>query len=308
MSEILHIKSITEFNKIIGLPEPKHPLIGVYEDEEIRDQVKLENPDLAGIKFTMDMSMIMFKDKISGSMNYGRTRYDFQHGTLVFIAPGQVIEAPEYEAEEDSHGWVLIFHPDLIRNSSLEQNMDGYSFFDYEINEALHLSKEEQNYLLGMVQQVKKEYSQNLDGHSHRLILSNLELLLNNCLRFYDRQFYTRSGFNKDFVASFEKLLKSYFHSEKPLELGIPSVSYFSDELNMSANYLSDMLKKETGESAKGHINRMLVEKAKSALLNPSLSVSEIAYTLGFEHPQSFTRLFKAKTGLTPNEYRKQED
>ena len=150
--------------------------------------------------------------------------------------------------------------------------------------------------------------SQNLDGHSHRLILSNIELLLNNCLRYYDRQFYTRSGFNKDFVSRFEKLLKEYFHAEKPVELGIPSVSYFGDAMNMSANYLSDMLKKETGESAKGHINRMIVDRAKSALLNSTISVSEIAYGLGFEHPQSLTRLFKSKTGMTPNEYRHQEN
>jgi AraC-like DNA-binding protein len=264
----------------------------------------LEFPE--DVRISTDMYTIMFKDKISGSMNYGRNSYDFQHGTLVFIAPGQVIEAPEIEGEEDSHGWVLMFHPDLIRNSSLEDQMSSYTFFDYETNEALHLSQEEQLYLAEVIKQVKKEYSQNLDGHSHRLILSNIELLLNNCLRYYDRQFYTRSGFNKDFVTSFERLLKEYFKAEMPIELGIPSVSYFSDELNMSANYLSDMLKKETGESAKGHINRMIVEKAKSALLNPTFSISEIAYSLGFEHPQSLTRLFKTKTGLTPNEYRNQ--
>jgi AraC-like DNA-binding protein len=306
MSEIFNIRSITEFHQIVGLSEPKHPLIGIFEDEDMREQAKPDIQNLEGVKISTDMYTIMFKDKIRGSMSYGRTSYDFQYGTMVFIAPGQVIEPPDYEGEEESHGWVLMFHPDLIRNSTLERNMDGYTFFDYEINEALHLSKEEQDYLAGVARQIKKEFSQNLDGHSHRLILSNVELLLNNCLRFYDRQFYTRSGFNKDFVSNFEKHLKEYFNADKAIELGIPSVSYFSDELNMSANYLSDLLKKETGESAKGHINRMIVEKAKSSLLNPSLSVSEIAYSLGFEHPQSLTRLFKAKTGLTPIEYRNQ--
>ena len=308
MSNIINIKSISEFHHIAGLPEPKHPLIGVYEDRDIQAQNKqeMELPD--DIRISTDMYTIMFKDKISGTMTYGRTSYDFQHGTLVFLAPGQVIEPPEIEGEDESHGWVLMFHPDLIRNSGLEENIDTYTFFDYEINEALHLSNDEQGYLVGIMSQIKKEYSQNLDGHSHRLILSNVELLLNNCLRYYDRQFYTRSGFNKDKVSSFERLLKDYFGAEKPIEYGIPSVSFFSDELNMSANYLSDMLKKETGESAKGHINRMIVEKAKSALLNPSLTISEIAYNLGFEHPQSLTRLFKSKTGLTPNEYRTQEN
>jgi AraC-like DNA-binding protein len=308
MSEIIQIKSITEFHQLAGLPEPKHPLIGVYEDQEMHDQIRPEQIKYAGVKFSFHMYTIMFKDKIRGSMTYGRTSYDFQHGTLVFIAPGQVIETPEYESEEESHGWIMMFHPDLIRNSALEKNLDAYTFFNYETNEALHLAMDEQEYLSGVISQIKKEYSQNLDGHSHRLILSNIELLLNNCLRFYDRQFYTRSGFNKDFVSSFEKLLKEYYQADKSMELGIPAVSYFSDEMNMSANYLSDLLKKETGLSAKGHINKMIVEKAKSALLNPAVSVSEIAYSLGFEHPQSLTRLFKSKTGLTPNEYRNQEN
>jgi AraC-like DNA-binding protein len=304
MSDILNIRSITEFHHIVGLSEPKHPLIGLYEDEEMQGQSKPELKDLKGVRFSMDMFTIMFKDKIRGSMNYGRTSYDFQYGTMVFLAPGQVIEAPENEPEEDSHGWVLMFHPDLIRGSQLEGNLDAFTFFNYETNEALHLSREEQEYLAGVVRQIKKEYSQNLDGHSHRLILSNIELLLNNCLRFYDRQFYTRTGFNKDFISRFEKLLKEYFSAEKPIELGIPSVSHFSDEMSMSANYLSDLLKKETGLSAKGHINKMIVEKTKSALLNSNVSVSEIAYNLGFEHPQSLTRLFKSKTGVTPKEYR----
>jgi AraC-like DNA-binding protein len=304
MSEIFNIGSITEFHQIAGLPEPKHPLIGVYSDEEIQEQMKPEQIEYSGVRFSTDMYTIMFKDKIRGSMTYGRTSYDFQHGTLLFIAPGQVIEPPDYELEDERHGWTLLFHPDLIRNSSLERGMDAYTFFDYEANEALHLSLEEQKYLAGVISQIRKEYSQNLDSHSNRLILSNVELLLNNCLRYYDRQFYTRSGFNKDFISRFEKHLKEYFNADKPIELGIPSVSYFSEEMNMSANYLSDMLKKETGESAKGHINKLIVEKAKSALLNPSFSISEIAYSLGFEHPQSLTRLFKAKTGLTPNEYR----
>ena len=306
MSEIIHIKSITEFHRIAGLPEPKHPLIGVYEDKEMQDQMKPEQMEYSGARFATDMYIIMFKDKIRGTMTYGRTSYDFQHGTLVFLSPGQVIEPPEYKIEDERHGWILMFHPDLIRNSTLERNLDAYTFFDYETNEALHLSKEEQKYLAGVVSQIKKEYSQNLDGHSHRLILSNIELLLNNCLRYYDRQFYTRSGFNKDFVTRFEKLLKDYYLAEKAIELGIPSVGYFSEIMHMSANYLSDMLKKETGLSAKGHINRIIIEKAKSALLNSTVSVSEIAYNLGFEHPQSLTRLFKSKTGKTPNEYRSQ--
>lgn len=166
------------------------------------------------------------------------------------------------------------------------------------------LSEEEQDYLYGVVKQIRKEYSLNLDSHRHQLILSNLELLLNNCLRYYDRQFYTRTSFNKDFVSEFEQLLKQYFWEDNAFDHGIPKVAYFSDRLNMSPNYLSDLLKKETGLSAKGHINKILVERAKNALLNSDESISQIAYGLGFEHPQSLTRLFKSKTGMSPNEYR----
>ncbi len=306
MSNIMRIKSITEMHRLSGLDAPKHPLISVIEEKELKEFSKRDNSEYVGVKMTSEMYSIMFKGELSGSINYGRTSYDFQHGTLIFMAPGQVIEGHEYDIPEDSNTWFLMFHPDLIRRSSLEKNIDSYSFFSYEANEALHLSVDEQNYIFSIAKQIKKEYSQNLDGHSHLLIISNLELLLNNCLRFYDRQFYTRSSFNKDFVSQFDRLLKNYFSSELPTELGIPTVKYFSDQMNMSANYLSDLLKKETGLGAKDHINRILVEKAKSALLNTEQPVSQIAYGLGFEHPQSLTRLFKSKTGITPNQYRNQ--
>jgi AraC-like DNA-binding protein len=304
MSQIINIKSITEMHRLSGLEEPKHPLITVIEEKELIAYKSKDSSEYVGVKITSEMYSIMFKDKISGSLNYGRTSYDFQNGTLIFMSPGQVMEGHEYDIPEDSKTWFLLFHPDLIRRTQLAKNIDSYSFFEYESNEALHLSVEEQEYITSIALQIKREYSQNLDSHSHQLIISNLELLLNNCLRYYDRQFYTRTSFNKDFVSEFEKLLKEYFSSEIAIDLGIPAVSYFSDKLNMSPNYLSDLLKKETGLSAKGHINKILVDRAKSALLNSNESISEIAYSLGFEHPQSLTRLFKSKTGLSPNEFR----
>lgn len=291
-------------HQVSGLKPPKHPLITLIQEKELLELDEHKRVNYAGAKLTSDLYMISFKDKFSGSLTYGRTSYDFQEGTMVFLAPNQVMEGHDYEIPEDSNSWFLIFHPDLIRKSSLGKNIDAYSFFSYEANEALHLSAEEQEYVFTIVQQIKKEYSQNLDAHSHQLIISNLELLLNNCLRFYDRQFYTRTSFNKDFVTQFESLLKEYFSSDMPLMQGMPKVSYFSDLLNMSANYMSDLLKKETGLSAKGHINKLLVDKAKNALLNSTNSISQIAYDLGFEHPQSLTRLFKSKTGYSPNEYR----
>lgn len=304
MSNIIRVNTITEAHRMLGLEDPKHPLISIIEEKEISWKKYTDPKEFVGLKLSFGMYTIIFKDKISGSLTYGRTSYDFQQGTLVFISPDQIMEGHEYEIPENSNTWFLLFHPDLIRSSNLEKNMDAYSFFAYEANEALHLSVEEQDYVYDILKHIKKEYSQNMDEHSQRLIISNLELFLNNCLRFYDRQFYTRSGFNKDFVTEFEKLLKDYFVLEMPLEMGTPAVSYFSDRLNMSPNYLSDLLKKETGESAKGHINRVLVDRAKTALLNTNVPVSQIAYDLGFEHPQSLTRLFKSKTGITPNEYR----
>lgn len=301
MDHILRIHSITQLNTEVGLPAPQHPLIAVYED---RDVFKTDHTDYEGVRISSDMYVIMFKDKIEGSLQYGRTSYDFQHGTLVFIAPGQVMAGHAHEYDENNESWMLVFHPDLIRRSTLADKMNAYSFFAYETNEALHLSVDEQAYLSGVIKQIRKEYSQNLDTHSHRLIISNLELLLNNCLRFYDRQFYTRTGFNQDLITEFEYLLNTYFQSGKPLENGIPTVRYFGNELNMSPNYLSDMLKKETGMSAKGHITKKIIDKAKTALLNSNLPINQIAYDLGFKYPQSLTRLFKSKTGCSPNEYR----
>ncbi|MEN0048308.1 MAG: helix-turn-helix domain-containing protein [Bacteroidota bacterium] len=299
MNEIIHICTISETHQKLGLNAPKHPLISLYHDEEIDHSLMK-----AGSRFSSDLYLVMFKDGIDGAIGYGRNTYDFQSGTLIFVAPHQVITIPESEELRGNKGWFLSFHPDLIRKSHLGKDIDDYTFFSYESNEALHLSEEEQKHVKAVVNQIQREYSQSIDKHSQRLIISNLELFLNYCNRFYDRQFYTRTNLNKDFVTQFERLLKDYFNSTKPSELGIPSIPYLSQQLHMSANYLSDLLKKETGKSAKAHINELLIDKAKTALLHSSISVSEIAYDLGFEYPQSFSRLFKAKTGITPLEYR----
>lgn len=291
-------------HQVLGLPAPKHPLITMVQKQEIPEASKNTYQNMVGMKLTSELFSIAYKDKVSGSMTYGRNSYDFQNGTLVFMAPDQVVMGGEFDIVEDDKSWMILFHPDLIRGSQLGNTIDSYSFFGYGSNEALHVSEEEQEYLGSIAKQVKREYSQNLDIHSHQLILSNLELLLNNCLRYYDRQFYTRTSFNQDFVAQFEHLLKEYFSTDLPVELGLPSVKYFSDQLAMSPNYLSDLLKKATGSSAKEHINKVVIDRAKGALLSSHDSISEIAYGLGFEHPQSLTRLFKSKTGMSPIEYR----
>lgn len=303
MKNILKIKSITQFHQLLNLPAPLHPLITVHREDSKVHNYKIEDAFFE-TRFTTELYTIMYKDSVSGSLGYGRNAYDFQHGTLIFIAPKQVITSPSREVLKKSKGWSLLFHPDLIRKSSLGEHIDDYSFFSYGVNEALHLSKKEENFIFEIIQQIESEYSQNIDKHSQRLIISNLELLLNYCIRFYDRQFYTRTNFNKDFVTQFEHVLKAYFNSGKPSELGIPTVRYFGSQLNMSGNYLSDLLKKETGKSIKSHINEMIIDKAKTILLNSNISVSKIAYDLGFDYPQSFTRLFKKETGVSPLEYR----
>ena len=303
MSEILRIKSISQFHEILGLPSPDHPLISFINDTDTRDKDELDD-SLFGIRFSTDMYTIMYKDKISGSLGYGRSSYDYQEGTMIFASPGQVFTSPKKEDLEGKEGWTLLFHPDLLLKSSLSAKMDGYTYFSYEVSEALHLSKKEEQFIFQVVEQIKTEYAQNLDQHSQNLIISNLELMLNYCMRFYDRQFITRTNLNSDFVARFETELKAYFNSEQLIEHGIPSSNHFGNKLNMSSNYLSDLLKKETGKSFKEHVDGYIVRQAKNILLNSNQSVSEIAFNLGFEYPQSFTRMFKKKTGMSPLEYR----
>jgi AraC-like DNA-binding protein len=239
-------------------------------------------------------------------IRYGRQQYDFQEGTLMFLAPGQIIEPVEESGDLDSSadGWVLIFHPDLIRRSPLARKMREYSFFSYDSHEALHLSDQERRMVNGIVKAIEHEYSQNIDDHSQELIISNIELLLNHCKRFYGRQFITRTNANKDVVARFEEFLKTYFESDKPESHGLPSVKQCAAEMGYSPNYLSDLLRKETGKNTQEHIHFTMIEKAKNLLLGTEEPVYRIAYSLGFEYPQHFSKLFKNKTGMSPAEYR----
>lgn len=303
MSEIFRIQSVSQFHDILGLPAPEHPLISFINEHESMRKVDIDE-NLFGVRFTSDMYTIMYKDKISGSIGYGRNSYDFQEGTLIFASPGQVFTAPEKHEMDGKSGWTLLFHPDLLLKSALSEKMDSYSYFSYEVSEALHMSKKEEAFIFQVIDQIKTEYSQNLDAHSQKLILSNLELMLNYCMRFYDRQFLTRTNYNSDNISQFESELKSYFKLEMHLDYGIPHADYFGDKLNMSSNYLSDMLRKETGKGIKEHIDGYIIREAKKVLLNSNLSVSEVAYKFGFDYPQSFSRLFKKKTGMSPLDFR----
>jgi AraC-like DNA-binding protein len=297
--DINNIKSISQLHEIFGFVKPTHPLISII------DVSKWEIPEqFVGVKFTSELYTIGLKDKSCG-LQYGRNTYDFNEGVLIFTAPDQVQSVSKAQELDEIQGWMLFFHPDLIRNTSLGKSIEDYAFFTYDVHEALHLSDAEQKTITDCKTMIQNEIVERIDNHSQTVIASSLELLLNLSRRFYERQFNTRSAQNSDVVSQFHTLLNSYFKSGKFAETGIPSIEYFSNKIHLSGNYLSDLLKKETGYAIKDHVNNFIIEKAKTLLLSKSESVSSIAYNLGFNYPHYFNRLFKSKTGLTPQEYRK---
>jgi AraC-like DNA-binding protein len=298
MSNFFHTKSISEVHHSFGLEKPLHPLITI-----IREWPKIDF-DFSNVKMTSDLYLIGMKGNIRGTFKYGRNSYDYEEGTLAFIAPNQVTTFENSEKDLDIGGWNIIFHPDLIRQSELGKTIKEYSFFDYDINEALHISDKEKQILTDLVNRIETELDQNIDKHSQELIISNLETLLKYCRRYYDRQFYTRTNLNKDYITRFENYLETYFASDELMNNGLPTITQCGEALNMSGRYLSDLLRVETGRSAKDHIHGYIIEKAKTLLLNTNLSVSGVAYDLGFEYPQHFSKLFKSKTGSSPSEYR----
>jgi AraC-like DNA-binding protein len=296
MSEYLHLPTISELSRLFKLEGCLlHPLIAVVDFTGIASHVE------DGVKVAGDFYSIMFKSYRKHHIKYGRKTVDFQNGSLICMAPGQVIEMDtESEDPAEMEGWGLFFHPDLIRGTSLGDKMKDYNFFSYEISEALHLSEKEKQVLYDCVLKIQTELQGNIDVHSQSIIVSNIELLLNYCTRFYGRQFITRKSSNNTVVAQVEKLLNDYFKEEK----GLPTVKYLAEQVHLSPGYLSDLLKKETGKNTQDHIHYHLIEEAKNILLSTNKSVSEIAYTLGFEYPQYFNKLFKQKTGKTPVEFR----
>lgn len=301
MKDSLHIESISQVHQYFGLAPPKHPLVsvvGAFDSTRLADMV--DTPVVS------DLYSISLKAGITGRCLYGRNSYDYQEGTLVFIAPGQVIQYSVGEGDPDAkESWNLLFHPDLIRRSELGKRINGYSFFNYEVNEALHVSEDEKQSLRHIIEKIATEYSQNIDRHSLELIISNIKLLLDYCTRYYDRQFYTRSNLNKDIASDLEQVLLEYYASNKQKTLGLPTVAYCGNVMNISPYYLSDLLKKETGRSASEHIHFFVLDRAKNSLLASRQSISEIAYGLGFAYPQHFSKLFKTKIGMSPREYRK---
>ncbi|MFN8256198.1 MAG: helix-turn-helix transcriptional regulator [Bacteroidales bacterium] len=295
MDDIIKLDNISQYNSLRGM-ETLHPLVSVFEFSKM----KL----IPEAKANYGFYCVFLKDAVCGDLKYGCNYYDYQEGTLVFIAPGQVVGIGIKPGSTMPKGWGLLFHPDLIRGTSLGQHIKEYTFFSYEANEALHLSEKERQIILDCLKKIDYELHQSIDKHSKKLIANNVELLLNYCLRFYDRQFITRGEVNKDILVRFEKLLDSYFQSETLQTDGLPTVKYCADQLHLSANYFGDLIKKETGKSAQENIQLKLIEVAKERIFDKSKSVSEIAYELGFKHSQHFSRMFKQQVGKSPLEYR----
>lgn len=295
MSNIVKIESVAQFNGERGHPT-LHPLVGVL------DQSK--STPVRAVRSLSELYVIFLKDVKCEDLKYGRSHYDYQDETMLFIAPGQVFGFEEADNLIQPTGWALVFHPDLIRGTALGRHINQYSFFAYDANEALHLSGRERQLVLECFQKIQYELDHAIDKHSRTLIVSNIELFLNYCVRFYDRQFITREHTNKDILVRFERLLDAYFDSDKPQTIGLPSVSYCAGELNLSANYFGDLVKKETGKSAHDYIQAKVIEVAKEKIFDTSKSLQEVAYDLGFQYPQHFTRLFKQVVGQSPSQYR----
>lgn len=299
MNEIINLQSIADLHKLFNLGNSQNPLVAVLDFSKVSEQVEQNS------KIITDFYSIMFKNYCKNNIKYGRKTIDFQDGNLICIAPNQVIEIDnEVEHNENMMGWGLFFHPDLIRATSLNDKIKDYSFFNYEVSEALHLSEKEKTILYECVQKIQTELQENIDVHSQYIIVSTIELLLNYCSRFYGRQMITRSQTNKTIIAQIEIILAGYFSNAKIKDRGLPSVKFLADNVHLSPSYLSDLLRKETGKNAQEHIHFYLIDEAKNLLLNSEKNVSEIAYDLGFEYPQYFNKLFKKKTGKTPMEYR----
>ncbi|MEM8895255.1 MAG: helix-turn-helix transcriptional regulator [Bacteroidota bacterium] len=299
MTKVLTIQSITQFHDVMGYPKPTHPLISLV------DLSQAELKTAVASKVACSLYCISMKTKsLTSPIIYGQRQIDFEEGVLLGMAPEQVFSIEENIKKGDMEGWALYFHPDLIQGYALEDTIHRFGFFDYATHEALHLSEKEKQTVNDIALKIQEESEQNIDDYSTDLLVSSLELLLNYIRRYYSRQFKTRKSVNSDLLSQFEHLLINYVNSDQLKSYGLPSVTYFSDKLNLSPSYFSDLLKKETGMSAQDHLHHALIKKAKHLLLKSDVAVSQIAYELGFEHPPYFSRLFKKKTGLTPKDFR----
>lgn len=295
MDSMRRFETIREYN-VFNNNETLHPLVSVVDLSKASPR--------SGSKMYFGFYTIFLKDVKCGDMVYSRHTYDYQEGTLVFLAPGQVAGINSNGELYQPKGYALVFHADLIHGTALGRNIQDYSFFGYQSNEALHLSERERKIVLDCFSKIEYELERAVDKHSKRLIVSNIQLFLDYCVRFYDRQFITRDNTHNGILERFEILLNEYFQTDKPQSVGLPSVAYCAAELNLSANYFGDLIKKETGKTAQEYIQTKIIDVAKEKIFDQSKTVNQIAYELGFKYPQHFTRLFKQRVGHTPYEYR----
>ena len=293
--KVIDLENIFEYNELLGA-ETLHPLVNVIDLSQVRP--------IRHMRHTFGFYAIFLKEVKCGDMIYGRHYYDYQEGTLVCVAPGQVAGIEDNGEVYQPKGWALVFHPDLIRGTSLGQRIKEYSYFSYEANEALHLSDRERAMVIDCLHNIRHELEHAIDRHSKRLIAIQIEVLLDYCLRFYERQFITRAEVNRDVLSRFERLLDDYFAGERAVRDGLPTVKYCAGELCLSPNYFGDLVKRETGKTAQEYIRLKLIGTAKERVLDPAKTIGQVAYELGFQYPQHFTRLFKKVAGCTPNEYR----
>lgn len=298
-----NINSILKFHRLLSLPDPLHPMISIIKLEDIRFQ---SDPVLE--KFSTDFYSISLKKEVKAKMKYGQNLYDFDKGVLSFTAPKQIqtLDLTDTDSENNGAGtgFALLFHPHFLGKHSVATSIKNYGFFSYSTNEALHLSEKEEKNILDIFLKIEQEY-QHIDKHTQEIIVAQIDLLLSYCNRFYERQFITRKAANNDLLIKMENLLNDYFNDGESLKEGIPAVDHFASQLNLSPHYLSDMLRSLTGQSTQQHIQNKLIEKAKEFLSTTEFSVAEIAYQLGFQYPQSFNKLFKKKTEMSPLEFRR---
>ncbi|WP_225036557.1 helix-turn-helix domain-containing protein [Winogradskyella sp. SM1960] len=293
-------KSLSEFHRYSNLPKPEHPLISLVDYSEVNYPT-----DSDEIKWVQDFYTIGLKRNVSEKFNYGQQKYDFNEGVFSFVAPKQMLTIKiNQNIKANASGWLLLIHPDFLWNTSLAKSIKNYDFFGYSVNEALFLSEKEEHIIIDILKHIQREYQSNIDKFSQNIIISQIELLLNYAERYYERQFITRKISNHQILARLEEKLNNYFKSSEILINGVPTVTQIANDLNLSPNYLSSMLKMISGQSTQQHIQNKIIEKAKEKLSTTELSISEIAYELGFEYPASFSKLFKNKTDISPIAFR----
>ncbi|MFV0555064.1 MAG: helix-turn-helix domain-containing protein [Mangrovibacterium sp.] len=297
MKNIYRIETVNDYCKLHGI-ETAHPLVSIIDFSQLKSDYSNHT------HFHYGVYAIFLKEYDCGELRYGRNKYDYQEGSLVCVQPGQMVELIKPKNTNTRKGWALLFHPDLILGTNLAKQINDYTFFSYAINEALHTSEQERKMILELFSKIQHEVHRPIDKYSRKLIVDNIQLFLDYCMRFYDRQFITREHLNQGVLEKFEAELHNYFKTEKPLLIGLPSVAYFADALHLSANYFGDLIKKETGKTAQEYIQFQLMNMAKNKVLDHSKTLSEVAYELGFKYPQHFTRMFKKNVGMSPSDYR----